>query len=388
MTTTESTMFHPVGSMPKGMTAEAAQDLVLKEVAECLPFGFGSCETDEKQVDWIVPVIRDFRKNPNFVETRHGDWQTFDDVLNFKLRWGASFTGADLNLDLYDDFGRHWANIRGLLRDHKRSDLPYIQRWSTDFNFAYFAFGKFRTIFRQRRYVRPFLEALKREVQAICDRAVSAPQPDADRPRTPILVQVEFPGELVVLTMSRAKAPAWLRPLVSRLAVGYLAQQVLRNVWAVPAQAATGLHACDGNLNRESVIPPEIAAGVMLVNKILEGWPAAPRWATPSAADRAVPRYVHFPLADANTPPSLREEDYAALAGLRLPPGCAFVAGILHEDLTPDDARMILGWIRRYVPGPVHVSGYCGFGRCTVEATTTMLRTAAEVCRPNTEVIA
>lgn len=372
MTTTKSTMFHPVGSMPEGMTAEAAQDLVLKEAAECLAFGFGSCETDEKQVDWIVPVIRDFRKNPNFVETRHGDWQTFDDVLNFKVRWGAPFTSSDLNLDLYDDFARHWANIRRLLRDHKRSDLPYIQRWSTDFNFAYFAFGKFRTIFRQRRYVRPFLGALKREMQAICDRAVSAPQPDADRPRPPILVQVEFPGELVVLTMGRAKVPAWLHSLLDPLA-GWLARQVLRNVKAVPKQAATGLHACDGNLNRQSVIPPEIAAGVALINKILRGWPV----------DRPAPLYVHFPLADADTPPSLREEDYAPLAGLRLPLGCAFVAGILHEDLTSDQARMILGWIRRYVPGPVHVSGYCGFGRCTVEATTTMLRTAAEVCRPN-----
>lgn len=369
-------MFHPVGSMPAGMTADAAEDLVLKEAAECLAFGFGSGETDEKQVDWIVPVIRDFRKNPNFVETRHGDWRNFNDVLNFRLRLGASFTSASLNLDLYDDFARHWKHVRGLLRDYKRTDLPYLQRWPTDFNYGYFGFGKLRTIFRQRRYLRPFLGALKREVQRICDVAAQTPQPDAERPEPAILVQVEFPGELAVLTKARAKVPAWLHSLLGPL-TGWLARQVLRNVEAVPAQAATGLHACDGNLNRESVIPPEIAAGVALVNKILGGWPVA---------DRPVPRYVHFPLADANTPPSLHEEDYAALAGLRLPPGCAFVAGILHEDLTPDDARMILGWIRRYVPGPVHLSGYCGFGRCTVDATTTMLRTGAAACRaPDSE---
>jgi hypothetical protein len=372
-------MFQPVGSMPEGMTPEAAQNLVLKEVAECLAFGFGSCEEDEKQVDWIVPVIREFRKNPNFVETRHGDWQTFDDVLNFKLRRGAPFTSADLNLDLYDDFATHWTKVRQLLRDHNRTDLPYQQRWPTDFNYGYFAFGKFRTIFRQSRYLRPFLEALRREVGNICEAAARKPQPEVG-PKPEILVQIEFPGELVVLTKGRAKVPAWLHSLLGPL-TGWLARQVLRNVKAVPAQAATGLHACDGNLNRQSVIPPEIAAGVALVNKILRGWPV----------DRPAPLYVHFPLADANTPPSLREEDYRPLAGLRLPLGCAFVAGILHEQLTPEDARMILGWIRKYVPGPVHLSGYCGFGRCTVEATTTMLHTAAEVCvpaKPEPEVIA
>lgn len=361
---------HLIGSMPEGMTAEAAQGLALKEVAPYLRFGFGSCETDPKQVDWIVPVIRDLRKNPNFVETRYGDWQTFDDVLNFKVLPRRRFTSADLNLDLYDDFDRHWKNVRELLRDHNRADLPYMQRWPTDFNYGYFAFGKLRTIFRQRRYLRPFLGALKGEVQRICDAAAQAPQPQS-RPEPPILVQVEFPGELAVLTMARAKVPTALRPVLDTLS-GWLARQVIRNVEAVPAQAAIGLHACDGNLNRQSVVGPEIAAGVILVNKILEGWPRD--------RDRVGPRYVHFPLADANTPPPSRPEDYRALTGLRLPPGCAFVAGILHEDLTPERARKILSWIRKYVPDEVHVSGYCGFGRCTVDATTTMLHTAAEVC--------
>jgi hypothetical protein len=365
-----STMFHPVGSMPAGMIPADAQALALKEIAECLPFSFGSTETDEDQIDWIVSVIRELRNNPNLEVTLDGNWKTFDDPLNFKIRRGRKFTSDDLNLHLLDDFRRNWTKVRRLLREHGRDELSYQLRWPTDFNYAYFSFGV-RGVLRQRRYLRPFTKALAREMSAIVSEA-RRPQPAAGS-KSSLLCQFEFPAELVLLTTLLKQLPRWLLSLP----VAWLARQVLRNVRAAPLETESGAHTCDGNLNRESVIPPEILAGVLLINRIVKKWPK----------NRKPLLYVHFPLADAKSPPSLIKEDYRDLARLRLPRGCAFVAGILHEDLTPDQVRMIVSWIKEFLPGvTVHISGYCGFGRCTVDATTTMLRTGAAACRaPDSE---
>jgi hypothetical protein len=75
---------------------------------------------------------------------------------------------------------------------------------------------------------------------------------------------------------------------------------------------------------------------------------------------------------------------YAALAGLRLPPGVRFAAGVLHEDRTPDELRRVLGIVEDTMGSPVDLAAACGLGRRSREAARYVLRQAADLCASDT----
>lgn len=117
-----------------------------------------------------------------------------------------------------------------------------------------------------------------------------------------------------------------------------------------------GVHLCDGDWFHEAVIEPGSALPlVLLANEIAAQWPTGP--------EAPVLDYIHLPLAAAAKPPATDPAWYQALGDLRLPDGCRFAAGFVHEALDLDANRAVLGLVEDAYGAQVTVATSCGLGR-------------------------
>jgi hypothetical protein len=339
---------------------EEAMSLALAEVGPDLRAALPPGETGEVERNWIVGVIRKLRNNPTLAVTRNGNWDNFNDPLNFKIRSGQQFTSDTLDLALLSSFQKNWNTFLRLRKEFDLPDLVWQQKVPTEDNWAYFTFGTKGLLWK--RYLRPFVEATARELSEI-DAIATA---EGEKP----LYQIEFPFAYIALVKLAMLHLTALQPL----ATPWAAKQVIRTLTeSVPTGARTGGHLCRGNLDGDSLGKPrDTKEMVKLLNAIFSKWPKG----------RPHFEYVHLPLTSAKKPPPLYEDFYRPLGKLRLPPGCDLVAGILHPDLSRTDGLRILAWIRDLVDAPVHVASTCGYGRCTIPDTKTMLRLGASMCRP------
>jgi hypothetical protein len=81
-------------------------------------------------------------------------------------------------------------------------------------------------------------------------------------------------------------------------------------------------------------------------------------------------------------PPSLDPAFYAALAALRLPAHTRFVAGLLHEDRSADELRVVVSAVERALGRTVDLAASCGLGRRPREMARLILRQGAQLCGP------
>ena len=116
-----------------------------------------------------------------------------------------------------------------------------------------------------------------------------------------------------------------------------------------------GVHLCDGDWFHRAVIEPGSALPlVLLANEIVAQWPTGP--------EAPVLDYIHLPLAAAAEPPATDPAWYQALGDLRLPDGCRFAAGFVHEALDLDANRAVLGLVEDAYGAQVTVATSCGLG--------------------------
>jgi hypothetical protein len=117
-----------------------------------------------------------------------------------------------------------------------------------------------------------------------------------------------------------------------------------------------GVHLCDGDWFHEANTEPGSALPlVLLANEIAAQWPTGP--------DAPVLDYIHLPLAAAAKPPAMDAAWYEALGDLRLPEGCRFAAGFVHEALDLSANRAVLGLVEDAYGAQVTIATSCGLGR-------------------------
>ncbi|MCH9680557.1 MAG: hypothetical protein K0V04_03915 [Deltaproteobacteria bacterium] len=197
------------------------------------------------------------------------------------------------------------------------------------------------------RYASAFARRMAFEANAILDEADPGD----------IAFQVEVPGELTLAY----RLPRWLH----RIAVGGVVDLLKQ----VRPEAPFGVHLCFGDLNNEALIRAgSLIPAVNFANTLISRWPASHELA-----------YVHFPLAEAASPPSMDPAHYAPLGDLKLPPGVRFVAGFVHERIDMDEHRRLLEIVEGARGGPVDVASSCGLGRRSSNVAQKLIETATHL---------
>ena len=156
-----------------------------------------------------------------------------------------------------------------------------------------------------------------------------------------VIIQIEVPAELALAY----RLPSFLMRLSIRSIFG-LANKIT-------PQAEIGVHICLGDLNNQALVRAEtLQTMVAFSNEMVKRWPATYKLV-----------YVHYPLAEAATPPPTNPSYYTPLKDIDLPDHVRFVGGFVHEEHSPEESRQILETIERLRGTPIDVACSCGLGR-------------------------
>jgi len=96
----------------------------------------------------------------------------------------------------------------------------------------------------------------------------------------------------------------------------------------------------------------DISPAVLVANELVGVWPL----------DRPL-EFIHVPFAAAEEPPTFERPFYERLRELRIPASTRFVAGCIHETLSPERQVELLRLIESRAGREVDVAAACGLGR-------------------------
>ncbi len=261
-------------------------------------------------------------------------------------RWKIRPSHAPRDLAAHMDFGyarffRSSYPIFQQLRKEAGADaVPFEVGIPTGNAISLYALGPLRGL----RYRKAHDERLAQEVAEIVEVGGDD-----------VVVQVEVPFEM----MMAGQLP--------RFAIGLPAGFVTSLIERFPTGTRVGLHLCCGDLNNEAVMRLNVERMLVDFSKaLLERWPQGRKL-----------EYVHFPLAEAATPPSLDRSIYEPLRDVVLPAGTRFVAGFVHERLSEAQNAELLRTIEDVRGGPVDIACSCGLGRRQPDVARELLRLMA-----------
>jgi len=333
-----------IGSIP-GDNAEQAMSTALRELGPHLAY-LPDGETGDRDT-WVVGAIKSLRDHPGLEVKNEGDWSSYENQLNFRVKKGHTLTGDELDLGLARAFRESYPVFQRLREESDHAELTFQVGIPGDFDMALFTLGPLQAFTKRA----PFTEATARDLTAIHGEAGDG-----------ALFQIEVPAEQVFV----AKMPPPLRGLMASM----MASRVVELAKRAPEGARFGVHLCLGDLGHKALGKLADAGPLTaLANAVIAKWPAGRRL-----------EYLHAPLAEGEEPPVVDERFYRPLSRLRLPADTRFVAGFVHENCTLEDARKILGWVETHVGRTVDVAASCGLGRRGAEAAETVMRQAAALC--------
>lgn len=334
---------HLVGTVPAPDSATAFE-LFATRLGDHLPPWIPDGETGDR-LDWVLRIVEELRRHPDLRLARDGDWSDYDTTPYFEVAPQRRFETLEL------DYSRHFAQSWPAFQEFRRSRDPAVVLQvgiPSHLDLALIAFGFKPT--RALTNLAPFRDATVREITRIHDRAGDD-----------VVFQLEIPIPLILLT----RVPGPIRgPVAARLAA-----ELIKAIRRSPAGARFGVHLCYGDMNHEAMgDPTDSGPLVQLANALIAAWPASQRL-----------EFIHAPFARGRRPPPLDPTFYAPLAGLRLPGGTRFAAGIVHEDLGLDELRQLRDRIEALVARTVDVGAACGLGRRDRERAEANLRLSRDV---------
>ncbi|MFJ3224492.1 hypothetical protein ACIPJS_14210 [Streptomyces sp. NPDC086783] len=319
-----------MGTMPQFGTAAEAFAWQVGELGPRIRRLSGG-ETGPR-LSWFVPLVKDLKNNPKIRTLREGEWTAYDDVDRLAVRRGARLTREDIPLRLAE-----WAEEElAILEDAgtpATRERPLQIGVPSYLDLALFILGPAGAL----RHSAAFLDAVCTEV----DRVVSLA---GDR----VVLQVETPAALIAV----ASTPAPLRAAVARI----LGRLLLRQIRRAEDGSRLGLHLCLGDMGHEARVRLKSADPlVRLTVALARRWPTGPTL-----------EFLHLPLCGGEHPPSTDPAFYAPLRRLRsLPPAVTLIAGIAHENQSPEQQLVVRGMVESAVDRQVDIATACGLGRRT-----------------------
>ena len=180
----------------------------------------------------------------------------------------------------------------------------------------------------------PCLEATARQVRAVQKES-----------HGDVVFQLEMPVPLIAI----AATPEESQPGAAADMAGRITDLPRR----VEPGTRFGVHLCLGDMNHKALgRMRDVRPLVLLANGLAVQWPA----------DRPL-EYIHAPFAAAEEPPTFDEHFYAPLSELDLPGEVRFIAGCVHERLSLEAERRLLGLIERLAGRQVDLAAACGLSR-------------------------
>ncbi|UFH52144.1 hypothetical protein [Spirosoma sp. KNUC1025] len=243
----------------------------------------------------------------------------------------------------YDAFARQSYPIFRRLRDqHNLPGLKFQMGVPTGFAMGF----AFASQIQWLRYTKAFNTIIAREVNAVLAEIGHD-----------VLIQIEVPPELYAAymlpspLMSLALIP--IKDLLSKINPG----------------AQIGMHLCLGDFHNEALVHPKtLTKMVSFSNRLVDEWPSQHTLA-----------YIHYPFAEAGTPPSTNATYYAPLKNIQLPAATRFVAGFVHEKRSVAENIDILKSIESARGQYVDVASSCGLGRHSPETADYLLKLTAQL---------
>ncbi|WP_420149431.1 hypothetical protein [Spirosoma sp.] len=301
------------------------------------------------RIAWVVYAIEKLTEDTKSwsvikqpVRGEDGMAVSYDTLQKLRPRHSPADMPHHVRLGYDDFFHKSYPIFTQLRQQHNLPALKFQLGVPTGFAMG-FAFANPITWLR---YTNAFNTVIAREVNA----ALATAGHD-------VVVQIEVPPELY----AAYKLPKPLMGLALRPIKDLLAK--------ITPGAQVGIHLCLGDFHNEALIHPKtLGKMVDFSNRLVDEWPSQHTLA-----------YVHYPFAEGATPPTTDASYYAPLTNIRLPPTTRFIAGFVHEKLTPEQNRHILKSIEAARGQLVDVACSCGLGRRTPDAATKLMALMAEL---------
>lgn len=345
---------HFVGTYPVASDTEAMREMLENTAPHLrsLPSG------ETARPDWIASAGEDLdllQANPNVRSLREDEDPDSDDYLGNRWKMAVK-DGHTLEPDSIQlNYSRHaheaWLAFDQLRQEFGLPDLPLQVGLPGTLQNPMFAFRRkspVKTLINGFKYRKPFEIALQKQVDAIWDDP-SVGSPGKDK-TDELMWHIEIPAE----EGGMDKMPKSIQPVTNKLIAPILARGIVRQVAGLPEGSNVIIHPCKGDWERRAFSNSSTALITALVKSIISQWPKG----------RTLDG-IHFPFAAGKIPPSMEESHYEALAGLArvLPERTRFIAGFVHEGLTPEQHFMIRDHIERVLGRRVDIAAACGFGR-------------------------
>lgn len=328
-----------IGSMPYQDETHAMTHAldVLGDSLFCLPDGEIGEKTDEfpkgKRAAWVMTAI-----NQCIADTDH--WEVTRQSTNAEDGFPADYDQTPqlrpkhppaqmhnyLNFGYHEFFKSSYPIFQQLRRERGLEHIKFQVGIPTGLGVTFSMMPPLTAL----RYATAFNKRLAWEVNQIAAIA-----------KEDVVFQIEVPGELALAY----RLPGFLHGLAVR-GIHALVQQI---------QAGThfGIHICLGDLNNKALVHAKtLDKMVSFSNKLVAGW-----------SPQHHLDYVHFPLAEAETPPPLDAHFYEPLRHIHLPKGVRFVAGFVHEKLSSEDGQRLRTIIESVRGDAVDIACSCGMGR-------------------------
>ena len=323
---------HLVGSLPGANAAEAMEAALSRLAPYLLTLSDG--ETGARS-GWIGACIRNMAGNPDveLVAQGRGDFSSYEDVPQYRLREGAALDAANVEACLpYERaFAESYPTFVDLRAKYGRPDLPFQVGIPGQLDLSVDTFG-FEVGF-DPRYYQASLEATVSQV-----RKIAAAGGD-------VVFQLETPVALIAVASGDDAAAEGTARHIAGLTVQLPA--------AVPDGTRFGVHLCLGDLNHKSLANMrDVTPAVVVANELAAAWPTG----------RPL-EFIHVPFPAAEEPPSFDPAFYEPLSRLDIPHSVRFIAGCIHESLSSDKQVALLRMIEDKLGREVDVAAACGLGR-------------------------
>jgi hypothetical protein len=286
---------------------------------------------------WIMSIIdgcKEDKENWDTIDIGERSESGFPSDYKHLTKLRAKHTANDidpyLNFGYLDAFKQSYPIFQRLREEHNIGDVKFQVGIPTGLAIG---FIMLRTL-DAFRYQEAFNRRLAYEVNEIVKIAGDD-----------VVIQIEAPAEVALAEQ--------LPKVLVRVAVNSLMGLVEK----LDQTVNIGLHLCWGDLNNKALTHAKsLDKMVYLTNKLLQKWPTHYKLA-----------YVHFPLAEADVPPSLDELYYKPLKYVHLPEDVRFIAGFIHEGRSIEELNKILKILDTTRGRKVDIACSCGLGRRSPE---------------------
>jgi len=282
---------------------------------------------------WVQPTIEWLRADPDVELIRDGNWTSYEDTPQFKVRDGHTFEPDNIHLSYTDWFHDSYEGFKTLKQRHGFPDIRFQVGMpaAPDMGMMTFGFEEGRA---DESLGRAFGTAMVREIETIHAEAGDD-----------VVFQLEAPPSTVGVTMVPPQAQ-------EQVAKG-IATALNRVAANSPEGAHFGYHLCLGDMEHEAMGESTSALPlVLLTNAIVETFP-----------EGRTLDYVHAPFAASNKPGSLDKAWYEPLTDLVIPDDVRFAPGFVHELSEIEDLKRMLAMVEDLAGREVDISTACGIGR-------------------------